>query len=106
MSTVPSSTPAMGTPSPTGSHSATDAMKEKAAQVGQQAADMANSAKEAAAVRAEQAREQAMQYVEQGRAKAMELSSQVEAYVRQEPTKALLAAAGVGFAVGFLLIRR
>jgi ElaB/YqjD/DUF883 family membrane-anchored ribosome-binding protein len=95
----------------------TERLKEKAVHLGDKAQQMGTDAKDAVQHKLEQAKEaahhqldhakeSATQYMEQGREKATELTHKVEDYVRAEPTKSLLAAAGVGFVLGFLLIRR
>ena len=105
------------TTAPESSPSMTDRLKDKAAHLGDKAQQMGGDAKDAVQQKMEQAKEaahqqldhakeSATQYIQQGREKATELTHQVEDYVRMEPTKSLLAAAGVGFVLGFLLIRR
>lgn len=105
------------TPAAQSTPSMTDRLKEKAAHLGDKAQEMGSGAKDAVQHKLEQAKEaahhqldhakdSATQYMEQGREKATELTHRVEDYVRREPTKSLLAAAGVGFVLGFLLIRR
>jgi ElaB/YqjD/DUF883 family membrane-anchored ribosome-binding protein len=50
----------------------------------------------------EQGRQMAGEYYEQGRQKAMEWSEDIESYVREQPIKSLMIAAGVGLVLGFL----
>ena len=56
--------------------------------------------------RRETLREQAGEYYEQGREKLSEITAEVEDYIRREPLKAALIAAGVGLCVGLCLMRR
>lgn len=91
--TVPGATPASETPS------VTERAKEMAA-------GTVESVKSAAEHQLEKLRGTAEEYYGQGKEKAVELGHEVERYVRREPAKSLAIAAGVGFVVGFLLIRR
>src|SRR5688572_26805870 len=50
----------------------------------------------------EQGRQKAQEYYDQGRQKAMEYQENLESYVREQPVKAILIAAGVGLLVGML----
>ena len=88
-------------------------IKETAGQVGQQLRDMGTQAKSVAQEQMGQIREQAtqyydqsrdmaQQYYEEGRQRAMEWEQGLEDYVRQQPVKAVLMAAGVGLVLGFL----
>ena len=88
------------------SPSMTDRLKEKVGHLGDKAHQLGDDAKHAAQDKLEHAKESAAEYFQQGREKATELTHTVENYVRSEPTKSLLGAAGVGFVLGFLLIRR
>src|SRR5262245_10907720 len=51
-------------------------------------------------------RDTAAGYVEQGRRKAIEVEGSVESRIREQPLQAVLLAAGIGFALGFLFTRR
>lgn len=51
-------------------------------------------------------RNTAVDYFEQGRAKAREMSGEMQDRIREEPTKALLVAVGLGFLIGALWRRR
>ena len=86
--------------------SMTDRLKDKVTHLGEKAHQVGDNAKHAGLEKMEKAKESAAEYYQQGRDKATELTHSVENYVRTEPTKSLLAAAGVGFVLGFLLIRR
>ena len=50
----------------------------------------------------EQGRERATEYYEQGRQRAMEMEQNLESYIREQPVKAVLIAAGVGCLLGFI----
>lgn len=84
-----------------------------AAQMKAKATEMAGNVREAATQQYEKARdvateqyenlrEQATEYYQSGREKAVELRDQVEEYVREQPVKAILMAAGVGVVLGVL----
>ena len=51
-------------------------------------------------------RSTANEYVDQGRVKAREVQETVEEHVRDEPMKALVIAAAVGFLFGVFFVRR
>lgn len=53
-----------------------------------------------------QARERASTYIQTGKDKASDVSDRVEAFVREQPVKSVLIAAGAGLLIGFLLRRR
>lgn len=50
----------------------------------------------------DQGRQKAQEYYDQGRQKAMEYQENLESYVREQPVKAILIAAGVGLMVGMM----
>lgn len=70
-------------------------LKEKAQEVGSQV-------KAAAQEQLGRLRDTAGEYYEQGKEKAMEWEGNVEEYVRQQPLKSVLIAAGVGLVLGIL----
>lgn len=70
-------------------------MSESARQMGQQV-------KEKAQEQFENIRQTAGEYYEQGREKAMEWEQNFEEYIREQPVKSVLIAAGVGLFLGFL----
>ena len=76
--------------------------KEKLREAGAQASQQINQLKESATEYYEQGREKAQEYYEQGRQKAIELEQNLETYVREQPLKAVMIAAGVGLLLGVL----
>lgn len=50
----------------------------------------------------EQGRDRAVEYYEQGRQRAMEMEQNLENYIREQPVKSVLIAAGVGCLLGFI----
>ena len=81
--------------------SATDQLKETAAQVQQNVRDAGTQVRDAAEEKFNELRDQASQYYDQGREAAKEWEQGLEDYVQAQPLKALLIAAGVGALVGF-----
>lgn len=53
-----------------------------------------------------QVRERAGEYLQEGRDRAMDMERSVESQIRRQPVQAILIAAGVGFLLGMLFIRR
>jgi ElaB/YqjD/DUF883 family membrane-anchored ribosome-binding protein len=76
--------------------------KEKLREMGSAASQQINQLKDSATEYYEQGREKASEYYEQGRQKAMELEQNLETYVREQPLKAVMIAAGVGLLLGIL----
>jgi len=64
--------------------------------------DMGRQVKETAHEKLQNLRETASEYYEQGREKAMEWEQNFENYVREQPIKSVLIAAGVGLVLGFV----
>lgn len=56
----------------------------------------------AAQEQVEHLRQNAGEYYQQGREKAVEWGEELENYVREQPIKSVLIAAGVGMVLGFL----
>lgn len=81
---------------------ATEQIREKAQEVGQTIRDVGQQARETAQQQYENLRRQAGEYYETGRQQAMEWEQSLEDYVRQQPVKSLLIAAGVGVILGAL----
>lgn len=77
-------------------------MGEKSAQFRQAAQEQMEQIREAGRQYYEQGRQAAAQYYEQGRQKAMEWEEGFEDYVREQPVKSVLIAAGIGLVLGFL----
>ncbi len=70
------------------------------AQVGQAVKDAAGNVRDAAQEKFQNLRETAGEYYEEGRERAMKWEHNVEDYVREQPIKSLLLAAGVGLLLG------
>lgn len=64
--------------------------------------EMGAQAKETAQQQIGQLRESAAEYYQQGRERAMQWEQSVEDYVREQPMKSVLIAAGVGMLFGIL----
>jgi ElaB/YqjD/DUF883 family membrane-anchored ribosome-binding protein len=63
-------------------------------------------AKDAAAQVVGQVRERAADYFAKGKEKAKSMQGATEEFIRENPVKSILIAAGAGLLVGFLLRRR
>lgn len=77
-------------------------LRNKAQQVGQQLREVGDQVRSTAQEQYEQLRTQASEYYETGRQRAMEWEQSLENYVREQPVKSLLIAAGVGVILGAL----
>lgn len=75
---------------------------EQSSGVAQNLRDMGQQVKEKAQEQFETLRQSASEYYEQGRDKAMEWEHNVEDYIREQPMKSVLIAAGVGLVLGFI----
>lgn len=82
-----------------------EAAVQKAAQFRDYAGDKASSIREGAGETADKFTAAANEQWLEKRDKALELHDSLEDYVRKNPTKSILTAAGVGFLVG-LIVRR
>ncbi len=80
----------------------TQQLKDKASEAGQALKDKAGEMRDAAQEQFQNLRETAGQYYEDGRQRAMEWEQGVEEYVREQPVKSLLIAAGVGMLLGII----
>jgi ElaB/YqjD/DUF883 family membrane-anchored ribosome-binding protein len=78
---------------------------DKASQFKSTAVEKAEALKIAASDKAAHLRESATEQWQETRVKAQELHVSAEDYIRQNPTKSVLGALGVGFLVGLLLRR-
>jgi len=90
------------TQSSTGTAGATEQLKGKAAEVTQNIREMGGQVRDAAQEKYEQLRDQASEYYDQGREAAREWQGNLETYVREQPLKAVLIAAGVGVLLGVI----
>lgn len=77
-------------------------IRNKAKEVGEQLRDMGQQAREKAQAQYERLREHASEYYESGRRHAQEWEQSLESYVREQPIKSLLIAAGIGVVLGAL----
>lgn len=77
----------------------------RASQFRQIAADKAAAIKNKAMVQAGHLRESATEQWEHTRVKAKEMHSTAEDYIREHPTKCVLAALGIGFLAGLIMRR-
>lgn len=77
----------------------------KAHDIKETATAKAHDLKETATVKGQQFKEAAGEQIQQGQVKAREAHADAEEYVRQNPTKSILTALGVGFLIG-LVVRR
>lgn len=87
-----------GTPLP----EAAGQLRDTAAQMGQQVRDLGGQVRDQAQQKYQQLREQATQYYGQSRDSAVEWEQGLETYVKDQPIKAVLIAAGVGVVLGML----
>lgn len=78
---------------------------EKATQFKSTAAEKAAALKSAAADKAQHFRESATEHWDETRVRAKEFHVSAEDYIRQNPTKSVLGALGVGFLIGLILRR-
>ena len=77
-------------------------LRDTAQQVGQQVRERAQQVRDQASEKYEQLRDQASEYYDMGRQRAEQLEGDLENYVREQPVKSLLIAAGVGLLLGIL----
>ena len=77
-------------------------LRDTAQQVGQQVRERAQQVRDQATEKYEQLRDQASQYYDMGRQRAEQIEGDLESYVREQPVKSLLIAAGVGLLLGIL----
>jgi ElaB/YqjD/DUF883 family membrane-anchored ribosome-binding protein len=87
-------------------HSATDDLKDTAAEIGQNVRDMGGQAVDAAREQFKHVKDQAAGYYKKGRKRALDMEDEFEDYIREQPLKSLLIAAGVGMLVGMFWRRR
>lgn len=70
--------------------------------IGESLREKGEQIRSAAHEQVEHLRHNAEEYYEHGRQKAVEWTEELEHYVRDQPVKSLLIAAGVGLVIGFL----
>ncbi|BDS06123.1 hypothetical protein NT6N_11630 [Oceaniferula spumae] len=78
---------------------------DKAQQFREFAGTKAHDVKETASVKAQQLKQAAGEQMQHGKVKAREVHADTEEYIRQNPTKAVLTALGIGFVLG-VIVRR
>jgi ElaB/YqjD/DUF883 family membrane-anchored ribosome-binding protein len=78
---------------------------ERASQLKATASEKATAFKSVATDRAQHLRESATEQWQESRVKAREIQVTAEDYIRENPTKCVLSALGIGFLVG-LIVRR
>lgn len=81
-------------------------LRSSAAQVSQNVRDLGGQVKEAATQKYQELRDQANQYYTEGRDRAVEWERTLEDYVKEQPLKAVLMAAGAGLLLGMIWKRR
>jgi len=81
---------------------ASQQLADKATQVRDNIRDIGSVAKDAAREQVQGLRDQANEYYEQGRQRVTEVEDSIETYVKEQPIKALLIAAGAGLLLGIL----
>jgi len=85
---------------------ATDDLRRKAGDVKQSVQELGSVAKAAAGEKMGELRDTATEYYERGRDRVYDAEQSVEDYIRDQPLKSVLIAAGVGFLLGAFYIRR
>jgi len=100
-----------------GNQSSTDDLRRKAGDVKQSVQELGSVAKQAAgekigelrdtaSEKMGELRDSASEYYERGRDRMYEAEQTVEDYIREQPLKSVLIAAGVGFVLGACYLRR
>ena len=77
-------------------------LTSKAAEVGENLRDLGSQVRDQAREKYEEFSGQAKEYYDKGRQAASEWEENLESYVKEQPLKALLIAAGVGVLLGIL----
>ena len=80
----------------------TSGLRERASDIRDSVRDLASNAREAAGETMEHWRESATESLKRGKQRATEVEKTIEHYIRDEPMKSVLIAAGVGLLIGFL----
>jgi len=94
------------TNTPSHADSATDELKEKAAQVGKDVLEMGGAVRDVAHEQFDHMRDRASGYVKHGREKVGKWEEELESYIQDNPIRSLLLAAGAGLLLGLLWRRR
>ena len=90
----------------TGQANVSERLSGMAADMQNHAQEMGAQLKDVAEQKMAEMRESATQYYEQGCERAQAAAGDVENYIRQQPTKSILIAAGIGAVLGVLWVRR
>ena len=77
-------------------------LKDKANEMVDNLRDMGSKVSDTASEQFQAAKETASEYYQAGRDKAAQWEEQIEAYVREQPVKSLLIAAGIGALFGVI----
>jgi ElaB/YqjD/DUF883 family membrane-anchored ribosome-binding protein len=77
-------------------------LKDKASEMASNIRDTASQLRDQATEQFQSARDSATEYYQAGREKASQWEEEVEAFVRDQPLKALAIAAGVGLVLGVI----
>ena len=85
-----------------GGQGVTQQLKDKASEVAQSLRDAGSNVTEKAREQYDNLRESASEYYDYGREQALEWQQQAEDYIREQPLKSVLIAAGVGIVLGVL----
>jgi ElaB/YqjD/DUF883 family membrane-anchored ribosome-binding protein len=81
-------------------------LRAKAGQAVESVREMGREAGRAAQAKFEGVRDTTADYLEQGRERARELGHSVEHQIQDRPVRAVLIAAGIGFVMGVIFMRR
>lgn len=81
-------------------------LREQATAVKEDVRELGRLAKEASRDKLRETKQVAGEYVARGQQRAGEIEDSVVTYVRDNPVKSLLMAAGAGVLIGFLFSRR
>jgi ElaB/YqjD/DUF883 family membrane-anchored ribosome-binding protein len=85
-----------------GNQGVAQTLRDAGSQLSGQAKEQLDNLKNSATEYYNQGRDRVQEYYDQGKERAMEFEQNLEAYVREQPVKSLLIAAGVGCLLGIL----
>jgi ElaB/YqjD/DUF883 family membrane-anchored ribosome-binding protein len=83
-----------------------DNITEQASTIAKDFQEVGNTARRMASDSVETIRDSANQYLDEGRARVRELSETMQHRVQDQPMTSVLIAAGIGFVLGVLWVRR
>jgi ElaB/YqjD/DUF883 family membrane-anchored ribosome-binding protein len=83
-----------------------DRLADRAATIAKDVQEVGDAAKRVAADGVDAIRETAHQYLAEGQSRVRHLGGSIQERVQDQPVKALLIAAGIGFLLGAIWIRR